>query len=368
MLDRAMRGPAIAAFLVTVSPAHAEPWLERADATGDWGGRRTWLDDHGVGIDLDYTAEGFAGVQGGDAAYRGNVDLVVTLDSHKLGLFPGGTLLVYGQHAHGGGVSDEIGASLPISNLEAPELTQLSELWLEQRLGEYVGVRAGKQDANRDFAGPRFVGNFVNSSFGVIPTVPMPTFPAPAVGGTLLVQPAAWLDVRAGVFEGAPEIESFGETAFSGDGVLGIAALVAQHDVAGRPAGLHTVGAWHHTGTGEAGVFGVADLLLFAAPCDRDDPRSVQVFVRGGWTPDPVQLPELYAGGGVTAHGFLGVNNTIGLGGGWVRRPGGDEAFVEVFFKLRTIPWFTIEPDAQVYAVADRNAEVVVGVRTKLKL
>jgi len=163
--------------------------LARADdkATGDWGGARSALARRGLQLDIDYSAEVFTLPAGDEAAYRGNLDLIATLDSRALGLWPCGQLYVYGQHAHGHGVSDSLAPIMPVSNLEAPAFTQLSELWLEQCLGSHVRLRLGKQDANRDFASARFGGNFVNSSFGVIPTAPMPSFPAPGVGAALLV-------------------------------------------------------------------------------------------------------------------------------------------------------------------------------------
>ena len=357
----------VAGLLLGVPVARGDDWLDGEDATGNWGGARPWLDERGVQPELDYTAESFALPTGDQVEFRGNLDLLLTLDSEKLGLWPGGELLVYGQHAHGSGVSEHVGLVMPVSNLEAPEFTQLSELWLEQRLGGFVRLRLGKQDANRDFAAPRFAGNFVNSSFGAIPTVPMPTFPTPGLGGVLFIEPTTWLGFRAGVYEGAPELERLTGDLSTETGALGMAEIVVEHRRSARPFGIHRLGTWHHSGTGESGVFGVLDLLVLVAPEVAADPRSVQVFARGGWTPGPAELPELHAGGGVTAHGFLGANNTLGLGAGWVRTLGTDEAFVELFFKLRTIPWLTIEPDAQVYFTPD-GMELVVGLRSKLKL
>ena len=44
-----------------------------------------------------------------------------------------------------------------------------------------------------------------------------------------------------------------------------------------------------------------------------------------------------------------------------------DEIFVELFCKLRFIPWLTFEPDAQVYFTPD-GERLALGLRTKLKL
>src|SRR5262249_28653536 len=151
--------------------------------------------------------------------------------------------------AHGDGVSDDSGAIMPSSNLEADEFTQLSELWIDQCASRFVRARIGKQDASRDFAGPRFAGNFVNSSFGAVPTVPMPTFPAPALGANLTLSPVSWFQVNGAAYDGAPALESFGHLPFAAPGgTMLMGSVVLQHELAGRPSGIHTLGAWHHTG------------------------------------------------------------------------------------------------------------------------
>jgi porin len=321
-----------------------------------------------VQLEAHYSAESFLVDDGEDLAYRGNLDLLLTLDTQALGAWPGGEILVYGQHGHGRGVSDDLGLLMPVSNLEAESFTQLSELWLEQRLGDRVRVRLGKQDANRDFANPRFPGNFVNSSYGVLPGAPLPSFPAPALGAALLVDATPWLGLRGGVYEGAPEVESFAGHAFDdGAGLFAVGALVLRHELFGRDSGVHSLGAWTHTASDRWGAFGVLDWRLFARPSDPDDERGVQLFLRGGWSPEREGEIGVYAGAGVTAHGFLGLDETFGLGAGHARTDTEHETFVELFVKLRPVPWFTVEPNLQLFD-AESGRHAVLGLRLKLKL
>src|SRR5262249_58206547 len=73
--------------------AEEPSWLEGPYATGTWGGGRTWLEDNGLHIDLIYTGEvlnRLAGGSGARTAYRGNVDLVFTVDTGKLRPLPRG--------------------------------------------------------------------------------------------------------------------------------------------------------------------------------------------------------------------------------------------------------------------------------------
>jgi porin len=373
----------LACELTAPDPARADSWLERDHLSDDWGGARKTLDDHGVTLELDYTAEAFAAPAGlgGERplGYRGTIDVMMTLDSHGLGLWPGGTLFVYGQNGHGGGISERLGAAMPISNLEAPAFTQLAELWYEHHaFSERVHLRLGKQDANHDFAAPRFGGNFVHSSFGVPPTVPMPSFPAPGLGAMLLAQVVPWLSLRSGVYEASPEIESFGfDPAFDGGGPFLITAVETQHGVAERSdAALYSAGGWYRGPTPDdetkrAGLFATADVLWPIGP----GVRTLQTFVRAGWaTPDDGPA-TLYVGGGTTYHA-LRDDDTVGLGAGHIRfrdvegaRPL-SESFLELFYKAHFAPWLALQPDVQVVFQPGGVARTVLvtGARMKLKL
>jgi porin len=371
----------------------AGSWWDERDATGDWNGSRRWLDERGVHIDLDVTADTFlgAGTPSLSAAYRGTVDLVLALDTTKLALWPGGTLLVDAQNGHGRGVSPELQTVMNVSNLEAPPFTQLSELWYEQRgAGDALRLRLGKQDANRDFAAPRFPGNFIHSSFGAPPTVPMPSFPAPGWGGLVAFEPQPGLSVRSGLYEGRQRLGSFAGPDLK-HGAFFIAAAIVRHALGSDPEGaVYSAGAWHQTaGAADAegepasntGGFALVDLLFpvdDATSRDREAPgrdaRTVQLFARTGWARPERSPIDLYVGGGATYHGLRGAD-TLGLGGGHARfrqgtGPARSEEFIELFYKLRFAAWLTLEPDAQliVHPGGVARAALVAGTRFKIKL
>jgi porin len=358
------------ALLALGAPSSADDWPYGDRGTGTWGGRRTTLEDRGVHLEVNYTAETLA--RDDDAvAYRGNLDMLLGIDTEKAQLWPGGSVLVYGQDGHGDGVSSRPGFLMPVSNYEAPDFTQLSELWLYQELPHGVTLRLGKQDANRDFAAPRFGGNFMNSSFGVLPTVPLPSFPAPALGAAAFVQTTDWLALRGGVYEGDSRIQSVGGHTFDpGSGAFTIgAAHVDVGQLGGRDV-LVQLGGWHHTGLDRTGAFGIVDFFLPIVSSDEHEHRSVQLFLRGNFEPDATAPDaKVYVGGGVTAHGFgfLGAHDTLGFGFGYVSVTDADQGFVELFFKWRPFAWFTIEPDLQLYFLGG-DTHVITGLRCKLKL
>jgi carbohydrate-selective porin OprB len=181
----------------TGRPPEAQPpsaehgWLDGDHLTGDWGGARSALADRGVTIDLFYASEAFTAR--GDSSVLGHLDAAITLDTHKLGLWDGGTLYALGQNNHGdSGITSAVGSAQPVTNLEAEPYTQLTELFFEQTAADdRLRIRIGKQDANRDFGTPRFGGNFINNNFGMYPTTPLPSYPTTGLGAIVAAQPVA---------------------------------------------------------------------------------------------------------------------------------------------------------------------------------
>jgi porin len=349
-----------------------------------------------VTIDAVYATEALAAR--GEASWLGHLDLAVTLDSHKLGLWDGGTLYVLAQNNHGdAGITGVVGSAQPVSNLEADPYTQLSELFVEQTaLDDRLRIRIGKQDANRDFGTPRFGGNFINNSFGMYPTSPLPSYPTTGLGALVAVQPVAWLAGKLAIYEASPEVGGLGlTTAFrAGAGYIVVGSAAATHHLgeAGRDGGTTSAGAWRQSGDvaevgvaaprtldGNAGWFVQHDERIYLHPGDPDDPRGLTVILRvSGARPDRTPVAR-YAGGSAAWHG-IGPrrNDTAGLGAGYLQLGGGagagpgagDEWFVEAFYKLRLTSFVSLQPDVQAFRHpgGDARDAVVAGLRLKLKL
>jgi hypothetical protein len=131
-------------------------------------------------------------------------------------------------------------------------LAQISEYWFQQDLfGKRLRIKLGKQDVNVDCCALDYGGDFINSSFGVIPTVPMPTFPDPALGASAFPEPADWMGLSAGMYDGAPNGGSLGfDTAFDGKGGgFGIVELTLRTSLIGKrlKPGAYRIGFWYHS-------------------------------------------------------------------------------------------------------------------------
>jgi porin len=373
----------------------AKPWWEWRHATGEWQGARPWLDEHGVTPQITYTGEVFANLRGGintnDATeYRGNVDITVTVDTEALGLWHGGTFFFYAQNGHGRGISERhVGDIQILSNIDANDFTQISEYWFEQRLfRDRVWIKLGKQDANRDFSVLDYGGDFINSSFGVIPTVPLPTFPDPARGAVALLDPAESVRLRLGVYDGG--------TVDGRGGILGVAELALRTFLPDDtwPPGTYRIGGWYHSDdfteitdapapgsfSGNHGVYLAFDQLLLKEHADPEDGQGIGAFVQFGWAPDDRNVLARYVGGGMIYAGAVPGRDedVLGIGVAHARfshrlkRQNGltNETVVEAFYKVRLTPWLALQPDFQfiVNPGGDGQDALAAGVRLMIDL
>jgi porin len=378
-----------------IEPSAERSWASGDHLTGEWGGARSALADRGVTLDLLYASEVFTAH--GATAVLGHVDVALTLDSHKLGLWDGGTLYVLGQNNHGSGINPRVGSAQGVSNLETEPYTQLTELFIEQTvLGDRLRIRIGKQDANRDFGTPRFGGNFINNNFGMFPNAALPSYPTTGLGVVVAAQPLAWLLGKLAIYEASPATGGLGlATAFrTGAGYTVAAGVAATHHegVGNRDGGTTSLGVWRQaddvtevgvaaprTFDSNAGFFVQHDERIYLHPDDARDPRGLTVIVRFSWARPDRSAFGRYAGGSAAWHGIgARTNDTAGIGAGYYtiaeplgKHPGpGDERFIEAFYKLRLTAFVSLQPDVQWFRHpgGDGADALVAGARLKLKL
>ncbi|HEX3764898.1 MAG TPA: carbohydrate porin [Kofleriaceae bacterium] len=395
-------GEALAALVVLAagSQAHAEPdvdrgWLGGEHLTGEWAGSRDALASRGVLVDAVYASDAFTAR--GKTSIIGHLDAALTLDSHGLGLWDGGMLHVLVQNSVGRGIND-VWSAQPVTNLQAAHYTELAELFLEQAaLDDRLRVRIGKQDANRDFGTPRFDGDFLNNSFGMYPTAPLPSYPTTGLGAIVIAKPVAWLTGKLAIYEGSPLAGGLGLTnAFEpGGGYTLVGGAAATHELgSGRDGGTTSGGVWRQSGEftdlmapgaaprtfdHDLGWFVQHDERIYLHPDDPADPRGLTVIVRASWAEPDRSAITRYAGGSAAWRG-IGPrrHDTVGVGGGYFRvtqplrgSPGPmDESFVEAFYLLRLTSFVTLQPDVQAFRHpgGDSPNAVVAGIRVKLRL
>ena len=333
--------------------------------TGDWGGNRTALEDHGITLSVVYTSEVFVNFLGRahGPTLLGHIDAAISLDTEKLGLWRGGRLFVLGQNNHGRGINEIVGSANTISNAEDIEFTQLSEFFFEQGwLDNRVFIRIGKQDASRDFALSPYGSDFINNNFGMFPTSPLPNYAANGLGAVLIVQPSSWLITRAAIFEGSPEIGSLGfDTAFKKDaGFTLIAGAAIVHALAAAQ-GTTSFSFWRQARSDfpenyNWGFFVQHDERIFFDPNDPEGDGGLVAQARFSWTMPDRNLVTIYASGAVTWKGIASRDaDSVGVGFGYlgISEPllgsavAGSELHFELFYKMRVAPFLGLQPTVQ---------------------
>jgi hypothetical protein len=173
--------------------------------TGDWGGRRTWLSEHGLEFSADLTNTLQGVMDGGfdeTARYLGSSELILDVDAEKLGLWPGGFARVAAEGRFGKDVVVKAGSFSPVNNdaifpadpdQEGDSLFAITELNATQFLAPWIGIFGGllnttSGDAN-DFAGfLRSNEHFQNASM-LASLVALQLVPNVTLGGGIVVIP-----------------------------------------------------------------------------------------------------------------------------------------------------------------------------------
>lgn len=377
--------------------------------TGDWGGTRTRLAEHGIDMQFVYTGEVFGRARGSASSeYLGNVDFTVELDSEKLGWWKGGSFFFYGQNNHGRGISPTTGAFHTHSHLEpdAP-FSQVSEFWYRHEFrGGKLAFKIGKMDANVDFAATDTGGYFIQSAAGTFPTLIMPTFPNPRFGFGAFAAPVEFVTLQAGVFDDGGRREALPAGTSSpfdpGNATVTYAELQLHTDrLSGWLPGTVRLGGWYDT-TGfqelpwfpepepgaadppelkihgnNYGAYLTLDQTLLRESANLDEAQGLSFFFQAGRAPDNRNEVGLFLGGGLAYQGLLPARDEDIFGvyvahsdfSSRLRESQGLtwETAIEVTYRVQVTPFLTLQPDFQ-YVVrpgGDRQAEdaAILGLR-----
>jgi len=346
------------------------------------------LKDYGLTVQLTYTGEAFHSfnlIPDNDTRFRGLMNLHLALDTGQCGLWPNGEFFIDGQNGHGKGFDvNPAGDPLPISNIDAPDFTQISQFgFIQSLLGGKARIRLGKQDVNAIFDVNHFGGDFIFPAYTLIPTIPMPTFPAPGLGTSLFVEPAGWLSMGMGIYDGDPQVESLGfDTTFDGKGgyfSIFEAAWKPGFGAQNQFAGNYRLGLWHHSGdfaaTGDSsnseeysdnfGLYLMFEQLVYKEHPIENDDQGLGVFFQFGWAPSDRNPVWRYVGAGFSYKGlFPGrADDTLNIGLNYSWLAGSDPAGssrthlsnIELFYMVRLTSWLSLQPDIQYFGNPEEN-------------
>jgi porin len=337
---------------------HEEGLVAEHGVTGDWGGLRDSLVAHGVTIKAVYTGEMASNFSGGalnktGSLYHDNLDLTMSVDTAKAGLWEGGTFWIYGLRNHGADPSAEmIGDLQTASNIGAYDQFIVNEAWYNQDFADgAVAILAGLHNLNSEFYVTTYGTLFINSSFGVGPelshNVPVSIFPQSGLGARLRVKPFENVYVQAAVYDGNPLTRELK----SSEGNMTIAE--AGYAVDGSD---YKIGYWRHsaektygdnTFDGDYGVYGIVDQRVLTF--DNAAHSSIGVFLEYGWVPAERNNITGYLGGGVHMHGLIPTRDVddLGFAVAMAKTHLDTETAYELTYRLVATSWLAVRPSLQ---------------------
>jgi carbohydrate-selective porin OprB len=102
----------------TTPSAPTPGWLERDTLTGDWGGLRLWLAEHGITLKprVSLFSQGLTSGAGPDGfEFGGKTDLMLNFDLSKLGFWNGLSLTIHNEYNFGESVNQRGGTLIPVN-------------------------------------------------------------------------------------------------------------------------------------------------------------------------------------------------------------------------------------------------------------
>lgn len=373
--------------------------------TGDWGGLRTRLANEGITFNVQYTAEGWSNVTGGErtgTVFTGLMSLQGNVDLQKLLGWPGASFSTRWYWLSGQDISvTNLGNNIfTVSNIAGFNTFRMSELWFQQNfLDNRISIRVGQLAADSQFGVSIYDTVFLNGTFGWSPdlytNIPNggPGYPMGAPGVQLALTPLNWLTYQGAVFQGNVFAQNVNQHGFRWDpspsnGYFSIHELIFranQGTGANSLPGEFKIGGWFDTAPDpdasnpqpwNYGLYFIANQMLYRV----SQPVSVSVMANGGkqtaaasltdkglgafthigLAPRDSSVINFYIDGGLNYKGLIPTrdNDVLGVAfayghlsnnpqGNDGRSNPGYEMVFETTYQIKLAPWLSIQPDLQ---------------------
>ena len=287
-------------------------------------------------LETSVTGDFLNNMKGGinnEFTYLGMEEIGLTFDFESAGLWKGGEVFLHGLNTHGKTPSSEIVGDMQVSsNIESGDYTGFYEYYLCQSFGNLSFI-LGQHDLNSEFVGTEYGGTFINSSFGISPSislnVPVSIYPFAAPAFISKYEIENKLAVRLGIYDGDPgDPESnrynLQPNISLTEGLLFIGEFELYHMVNNLREN-YKIGGYYHTNDftdygdtlnsikGNYGIYGIADMVLWSGFNHPDS--YLGLFLQGGFAPENINQIDYYAGAGIHLNGILPqrYNDAIGV-------------------------------------------------------
>ena len=256
--------------------------------------------------------------------YIGMEDFTINLSTEAAGWWKGGNFFLHGLNGHGVGFSENYSGDLQVlSNIEAGDYTGLYEYYYSQDLGRFTFL-FGQHDLNSEFIGTKYGGTFVNSSFGIAPSislnVPVSIYPVAAPCIMVKYLTPNGVTYKVATYDGNPG--DFESNRFnvqwnidSHEGFFSITEVEYNQVLGERSVSTYKAGTYYHSGEfvnysdtsclskGNYGFYAIIDRPLFANSLGAG--RGLCFFIQAGVAPQKFNMVSNYIGAGFRYHGIL---------------------------------------------------------------
>jgi porin len=346
-------------------------------------------------LQITYTGEVIGTAAGGlrrGTRYLDNLDIIVEADMEKLVGWNGAQVHVYGLYNNGKSISDLVGDTQAVSNIETGTAAlRLYEAWVDQKIGDRLSLRVGLYDLNSEFDALDAAGLFVSSPNGIGTDLAQSgqsgpsIFPSTSLAARLAFMPAEGWTVRAAVLDGVPGDPAHPSRTTiklgNGDGALLVGEVQAP-----LGGGKLLIGHWRYsadfdrndgqgTDGGNAGTYVRAELPLL-----KKSGARIEGFLRLGTASGRLNMFDRFAGGGIKFSGWLRGREEDEFGvavsaaftsDSWrvVTGARSSEIAVEMTYRAPIASWLAVQPN--VHYVRNPSAErgvadaLVIGLRAE---
>lgn len=375
---------------------------------------RTRLAEEGITFNVQYSAESWSNVSGGESTgtvYTGLMTLQGNVDLQKLVGWEGASVSTRWYWLSGQDISaTNVGNNIfTVSNIAGFPTFRMNELWFQQNfMNDRISIRLGQLAADSQFGVSTYETVFLNGTFGWSPdlstNVPNggPGYPMGVPGGQLALTPVHWFTYQGAVFQGNVFAQNVNRHGFRWDlspsnGYFSIHELIFhtnQRAGANALPGEFKIGGWFDTAPDpEAsnmqpwnyGLYFIGDQMLYRVPqpsmsltantgkqtaASSLTDKGLGIFAYIGLAPRNSSVINFYIDAGLNYKGLiptrdndvLGVafacghlkNNSQGTNG---RSNLGHEMLLEATYQIAFAPWLNVQPDLQ-YVIQPSSSDI----------
>jgi len=343
------------------------------------------------GMETSVTGDFLSNLSGGisqDYTYIGMEEIGVTIDLETAGLWRGGEIFFHGLNTHGLTPSTDIVGDMQVSsNIESGNYTGLYQYYIKQSIGNW-SVLVGQHDLNSEFVGTEYGGTFINSSFGITPSmslnVPVSIYPLASLALIASYEKENKFAAKFGMYDGDPgDPESnrynLQPNISLDEGLLLIGEFEKKHLV-NDLLESYRVGAYYHTNdftdyedtlstiSGNYGMYGVADVVLWSG---FNHPHTyLGWFIQAGWAPPTINQVDYYLGSGMHLNGILPkrYDDAFGVAFAYAKMSTpfrnlsdnieNGELALEFTYKIHVFEHYSIQPNLQYIINTGANSEL----------